>query len=65
MTADEWNEWYKPGQPVIVRKDDGSDLHTRTRSVAWDLCGTPVVKVEGIAGGYSLRRIRAQETHSA
>ena len=65
MTADEWNEWYKPGHPVILTDDEGKEHQTRTRSVAWSLgCGHHVVKVEGWTGGYSLNRIRAMEAHS-
>lgn len=64
--CDEWNEWYKEGQPVIVRLDDGSDWQTTTRSEAWLLGGhTPVVSLVGKAGGYLLSRVRAMETHTA
>jgi len=65
MQAEEFNEWYEVGHPVIVTKDDGSEVRTNTRSVAWDLCGTPVVMVNGIRGGYMLSRVRPMETHSA
>lgn len=51
--------WTHPeGTPVIVRRDDGSEFATRTRSKPWDLCGTPVVLLEGISGGYALERVR-------
>jgi hypothetical protein len=46
------------GTPVCVRRDDGSIMRTKTRSVAWLLSdGTPVVMVEGISGGYLLERV--------
>lgn len=52
--------WKHPeGTPVIVRRDDGSEFATRTRSMPWDLCGTPVVLLEGISGGYALERVRS------
>jgi hypothetical protein len=57
MTADEFNETYRAGTPVDVRQDDGSILSTKTRSIAWDCCGTDVVMVEGIRGGYELSRV--------
>lgn len=46
------------GTPVVVTRDDGSKLETRTRSPAW-LLGehTAVVMVEGISGAYLLDRI--------
>ena len=47
------------GTSVIVRKDDGSDFPTKTRSKPWQLGhGDWVVSVEGIAGGYALGRVR-------
>ena len=60
MTSEEWNENYKKGQSVILTKDDGSMIQTETRSEAWDMCGTSVVMVKGISGGYDLDRISAR-----
>jgi hypothetical protein len=52
-----WNDSVMVGAAVSVKRDDGSELETKTRSVAWVLGGhTAVVKVEGIAGGYLLTR---------
>jgi hypothetical protein len=49
--------------PVVVRRDDGSEFHTKTRSEAWLLGGhTPVVMVDGIAGAYLLRRVTKSES---
>lgn len=56
----DWNRDVQPGTPVVVTRDDGSTLETRTRSRAWDLCGTPVVMVDGISGGYALHRVRVR-----
>jgi hypothetical protein len=65
MTASEWNEWYRPGHPVVVRLDDGSDWQTNTRSEAWTLpSGHDVVQLKGKSGSYALSRVRAMETHS-
>jgi hypothetical protein len=58
MNAKTWNEKYPIGTAVIVRRDNGDELHTTTRSEAWELGhGTPVIKVQGIAGGYRLDRV--------
>lgn len=69
MTAEQWNERYPIGTPVIaypgVRPEHSADtgfpctrLETRTRSHAWNLGhGEPVVAVEGYAGGISLDHI--------
>jgi hypothetical protein len=53
------------GTPVIVTKDDGSEFHTKTRSIPWMLGAssqhlghTAVIMVEGISGGYGLWRVR-------
>ena len=56
-----WNERYDIGTPVNVKLDDGSIKETRTCSVAWMLGGhTAVIMLEGISGGYSLRRVTAK-----
>jgi DNA-binding protein Fis len=65
VSAREWNTRYRIGQRVIVTCDDGSELHTATRSEAWNLgWGAPVVMVEGNSGVYSLARIRAIELNA-
>lgn len=54
-----FNDAVKPGDDVIVIKDDGRRVQTRTRSEAWILGGhTAVVLLEGISGGYLLERVR-------
>lgn len=55
--VEQWTD-VPEGTPVIVTKDDGQQFHTKTRSAPWMLCGTSVIMVEGIAGGYSLERVR-------
>lgn len=52
-----WNEHCPTGTPVAVVKDDFTVHAGTTRSQAWVLCGTPVVSVTGISGGFSLDRI--------
>jgi hypothetical protein len=70
MTAEQWNALHPIGTPVIaypgVRPEyaasigmtDYPRLVTRTRTPAWNLGhGTPVVSVDGYAGGISLEHI--------
>jgi len=57
-TSEKFNQLYPPGTPVIYTDDFGNETTTATASTAWDLCGTPVVKIEGKAGGHDLERIR-------
>ena len=48
----------KEGEPVLVKKDDGSVVHTVATSDPWQLGdGTWVVKLKGFSGGYSLARV--------
>jgi hypothetical protein len=63
MTSEEFNLWYRPGTPVLLTDDSGGEHATVTQSEAWDLCGTPVVKVNGHRGGYDLSRIKVMEHH--
>lgn len=65
MNAKTWNEQHPVGTMVDVKRDDGTVLTTRTRSIAWTLGdGTQVVMVNGISGGYRLDRVTATEEHS-
>lgn len=69
MTAAQFNAAHPVGTPVIAypgaRPEDPAAqvlgtgrLETRTRSIAWNLGhGTPVVAVEGYAGGIRLTHI--------
>ncbi|MCO1336206.1 hypothetical protein MO867_17895 [Microbulbifer sp. OS29] len=57
MNTTEFNNQYPPGTPVIYVDDFGKETHTNTRSIAWDVYGTAVVKIEGKAGGVALERV--------
>jgi hypothetical protein len=62
MSSARWNYLHKVGTPVIAYPcyrgcPNDPPLTTRTRSVAWDVCGEPVVKVDGYAGGIALTHI--------
>lgn len=47
------------GTNVIVTKDRGEEVSTKTRSMAWLLPShVAVIMLEGISGGYSLERVR-------
>ena len=63
MNVNDFNEWYPVGTAVILTDDFGKEHHTSTRSIAWELCGTPVVSVLGRSGGYDLDRIKVLESH--
>lgn len=54
--------WKAPDKtPVIVTKDDGTEVETTTRGGAFMLGGhTAVIFVDGIAGCYSLERVRVK-----
>ncbi len=60
MTSEHWNSRYPAGTRVtaypITRDDAG--IETTTRSEAWTLGGhTPVVLVDGYAGGIALSHV--------
>jgi hypothetical protein len=47
------------GTDVVVTKDDGKEIRTRTRSEAFLLGGhTACIQLEGISGCYALERVR-------
>lgn len=52
--------WKHPiGTPVLVTKDDGTTIETKTRSPAEVLAGhTAVIWLEGISGCYLLSRVK-------
>lgn len=57
--VDAWNLAHTIGTPVVVTRDNKSEVLTATRSAAWVLSGhTAVVMVNGISGGYLLERVR-------
>lgn len=55
-TADDWNATHPVGTRVRYQPVKGIDVfeETTTRSEAWEVCGTPVVKIVGRAGGCAL-----------
>lgn len=56
--CDAFNARYAIGQPVTVRKDDGSGVNTTTRAAAEVLGGhSAVIWLEGITGCYLLDRV--------
>ena len=56
--ADVWNAAHPPRVPVIVTLDNGAQVATFTRSIAWRICDHASVLVDGISGGYLLSRCR-------
>lgn len=44
------------GSKVSVLRDDGRLEEHSTRSAPWMLCGTPVIMLTGITGGFALAR---------
>lgn len=51
------------GTPVVVTKDRGEQVATKTRSGPWLLGGhTAVIQLEGISGCYALERVRKAPT---
>lgn len=64
--VDDWNKDHKPGIDVIVKKDDESEVRTKTRSEAYMLGAsgdypghTAMIMLEDISGCYSLDRVHA------
>ena len=49
----------KKGDPVKVRRDDGTELVTVAESDPWHMGGhTWVISVKGISGGFALCRVQ-------
>ena len=57
FAADEWNAKHAIGTHVKVRRVNGEVQDSQTRSEAWEMCGTAVVLLSGISGGYDLSRV--------
>jgi hypothetical protein len=54
--------WKHPiGTPVVLRKDDGTLVKTKTRSDADLIGGRAVIWLEGISGCYDLSRVTPVE----
>lgn len=61
--VEEWNAANPVGTAVLLQRDNGDIITTKTRSAAWLLSGhSPVVQVEGIAGAYFLPRVKPVKT---
>lgn len=57
--CDRWNEANPIGTDVVLTKDLGETLVTKTRSEAWMANGQiAVIFVDGISGYYALSRVR-------
>lgn len=48
------------GTEVTVKRDNGDETITRTRSMPWMVGGIAVIALEGISGGYRLDRLRVE-----
>jgi hypothetical protein len=60
--VDGWNASNGVGAEVVVRKDDGSTVRTRTRSAAEVLSGhSAVVWLEDVRGCHALSHVTAIE----
>jgi hypothetical protein len=58
LECSRWNEKYPIGTPVMVKKDNGVEYLSRTRSEASVLSGhSAVIFVDGISGCYLLSRV--------
>jgi hypothetical protein len=55
--VDAWNQGYSPGKQVVLTKESGEKVVTRTVSEAHVMCGQAVIWLEGVAGCYSLDSI--------
>lgn len=54
-----WNNANPPGTEVLLKKDSGEEIRTKTRGDAY-VCnsGYPVIFLEGVSGYYLLDRVR-------
>ena len=61
----EWNQRHPElGLSVDVTDDFGVVTRRVTESVPWNLCGSVVIRVSGISGGYLLERCQpVDEAH--
>jgi hypothetical protein len=61
-----WNALYPADTPVIVKLDNGREIHTKTRSHAQVLSGhSAVVWLAGISGCYDLSRVTPRQIAEA
>lgn len=59
-TCDAWNTAHPVGTAVVLKRDNGVSMDTKTRSEAY-VCeaGYPVIFLEGVSGYYLLDRVTA------
>lgn len=66
MTSDQllqWNQFFPPGSSCTFRKDDGTEIETKTRSEAWlGSSGNAVILVEYPLGCWPLSKLRMHTT---
>jgi hypothetical protein len=54
-----WNQANAVGCDVVLKKDAGDEITTKTRSAAYvSASGHPVIFLEGVSGYYLLDRVR-------
>lgn len=57
--VDAWNAKHPIGTAVILTKDNGAQVTTKTRNEASVLGSVPVIWLEGVSGCYRLDRVEA------
>jgi hypothetical protein len=60
MLARSWNTLYPVGTLVRywrMAKEGEPTGEGKTRSIAWECCGTPIVLIEGNSGGIALTHV--------
>lgn len=61
-----WNNANPQGTEVLLKKDSGEEIRTKTRGDAY-MCaaGYPVIFLEGVSGYYLLDRVRRAPSEEA
>jgi len=59
--ASDWNKNHSVGTEVIVWRDNGHALETKTRSEAQVMGDVAVIWVDGLPACYALARVRTKE----
>lgn len=61
-----WNTAHPAGSDVMLKKDTGEEIRTKTRGDAY-MCaaGYPVIFLEGVSGYYLLDRVRPAPSEPA
>jgi hypothetical protein len=58
IKIDEFNRMCPIGSEVNVTLDSGEVIKSRTLTEAWVVCGSGMVKLDGISGGYDIDRVK-------